>query len=113
MIFGSKRMMDNFIEPTIGTSKIEWTTETKLLGVIINESLKWNNHIESVCTKISKSIGVIYRSRYVLDDIVVTSLYSSLIDPDITLLLLNLGSFKRVEQSWKDLYIIVEFEPPC
>ena len=35
----------------------------KCLGVYIDENLTWKSHINYVCKKISKSIGIIYRSR--------------------------------------------------
>ena len=38
----------------------------KFLGVYIDENLSWIPHINHVCLKISKSIGIIYRSRFYL-----------------------------------------------
>ena len=40
---------------------------TKFLGVYIDENLSWIPHINHVCLKISKSIGIIYRSRFYLN----------------------------------------------
>ena len=34
----------------------------KFLGVILDENINWNRHIEVVENKISKNIGVLYRS---------------------------------------------------
>ena len=36
---------------------------TKFLGVFIDENLSWKQHIEILSTKISKSIGILYKSR--------------------------------------------------
>ena len=39
---------------------------TKFLGVFIHENLSWKQHIEILRNKISKSIGILYKSRVVL-----------------------------------------------
>ena len=36
----------------------------KFLGVYIDENLSWSEHIAYICKKISKSVGIIYRSRF-------------------------------------------------
>ena len=40
---------------------IERENVTKVLGVIIDENLSWKQHIDIVSTKISKSIGILYK----------------------------------------------------
>ena len=40
---------------------VECVTKTKFLGVIIDNKLKWNNHITYVKSKISKTIGLFYK----------------------------------------------------
>ncbi|XP_065658644.1 uncharacterized protein LOC136083166 [Hydra vulgaris] len=52
---------------------------TKFLGVYIDESLTWTNHIASLCNKISKSIGILYKARSVLNKHTLIQLYYSLI----------------------------------
>ena len=39
----------------------------KFLRVAIDENLRWKNHIEVVENKISKNIGVLYRTSHLLD----------------------------------------------
>ena len=39
---------------------------TKFLGVFIDENLSWKQHIEILNSKISKSIGSLYKSKDVL-----------------------------------------------
>ena len=36
---------------------------TKFLGVFIDENITWKYHIDTICTKISKSIGIPYKAR--------------------------------------------------
>ena len=39
---------------------------TKILGVLIDVNLSWKQHIELLSSKISKSIGILYKSRDLL-----------------------------------------------
>ena len=51
------------------------------MGVYIDENLSWIPHINHVCLKISKSIGIIYRSRFYLSSKSKLALYYSLVYP--------------------------------
>ena len=53
--------------------------ETVFLGVILDEHLSWKPHILSVSRKISKSIGIIYKSSFCLPKTSLRSLYYSLV----------------------------------
>ncbi len=55
--------------------------QIKFLGVLLDENLSWKPHINYVCKKISKSIGVIYRARFNLSKSTKLSLYYTLIYP--------------------------------
>ena len=52
---------------TFNNVEIKREKSDKFLGVIIDENLTWENHIEVVENKLSKNIGVIYRTSYLLD----------------------------------------------
>ena len=54
---------------------------TKSLGVIISEDLKWKEHTNVVSNKVSKSIDVLNKIRYVLPVSVLSILYCTLILP--------------------------------
>ena len=56
----------------------------KFLGIFIDENISWKHHIDHVCNKISKSIGVISRSSFVLSMRTKLSLYYTLIYPYIS-----------------------------
>jgi hypothetical protein len=55
--------------------------QIKFLGVLLDENLSWKPHINYVCKKVSKSIGVIYRARFNLSKSTKLSLYYTLIYP--------------------------------
>jgi hypothetical protein len=56
---------------------------TKFLGVIINDKLNWNDHIKTICNKISKNIGILFRTRNKLTPATLLMLYRTLIQPYI------------------------------
>ena len=58
----------------------------KFLGVYLDEHLSWKEQINYICNKIAKSVGIIYRSRYLLSSatIIGLSLYYTLIYPYLT-----------------------------
>ena len=55
--------------------------ETVFLGVILDEHLSWKPHILSVSRKISKSIGIIYKSSFSLPKTSLHCLYYSVVYP--------------------------------
>ena len=60
---------------------IEQVDKTKFLGVVINSKLNWNDHIKIISNKISKNIGIIFRTRSNLTPRTLLILYHSLIKP--------------------------------
>ena len=52
---------------------------TKFLGVFIDENLSWKQHIDILSSKISKSMGILYKSRDVLSKQCLNQLYFSFI----------------------------------
>ena len=64
-------------------TSITQVKHTKFLGVIIDEQLKWIEHINSVANKISKITGVLCKARHFVSRSLLRSLYYSLIYPYI------------------------------
>ena len=50
----------------LDNNKIDCVKETVFLGVILDEHLSWKPHILSVSRRVSKSIGIIYKSSFCL-----------------------------------------------
>ena len=69
------------VQLTLNNRCIEQVNETVFLGVILDETLSWKSHISHVANKISKSIGIIFRSSFYLFDISLRILYYSIIYP--------------------------------
>ena len=73
MVFHRSRIKTNSINLVILKKTSEITRSTHFLGVIIDNKLKWIDHITYIKKKISKAIGIIHRAR--------TFLYHSFVFP--------------------------------
>ena len=62
-----KRLIANDL-PILYIDNFEIVREsvTKFLGIFIDKNLTWKYHIERVCDKVSKSIGIMYKSKNIL-----------------------------------------------
>ena len=80
MVFISPSLKRQFLPQTLPNLLIEdihikREHTTKILGVFIDENLSWKQHIEILSSKISKSIGIIYKSTDVLSKQCLKQLY--------------------------------------
>ena len=62
-------------------TSIQCAKSTQFLGVIIDDKLRWNDHIICVNNKISKYLGILYKIRRSLDNTTLANMYYSLIFP--------------------------------
>jgi exonuclease III len=60
---------------------IDFALNTKFLGVILDSSLTFKNHIDHVCNKVSRQIGILYKLRSYVPEKVMRDLYYSLVHP--------------------------------
>ena len=65
----------------MGSGIVSRVDRVKFLGIHLDESLNYNYHINYVFGKISKSLGVLNRLKFVLPKDVLQFLYQSLIKP--------------------------------
>ncbi|CAB4014944.1 Hypothetical predicted protein, partial [Paramuricea clavata] len=56
-------------------------SSTKTLGVIVDESITWKDHIDKVAKKASKGIGILRRSKDLLDKDTLKTIYSAFVLP--------------------------------
>ena len=63
----------------IDDSEIIRDKVTKFLGIHIDENLTWKHHIDATCSKISKSIGILYKARNFLPNNLLKQLYFSFV----------------------------------
>lgn len=80
MLFGNGRKMTQ-TKVQIDGVDIERVTETKFLGVIIDENLNWKPHIKHLQSKVSKTIAELNKAKQVKDNNSLHILSSSLVSP--------------------------------
>ena len=80
MLFGrkGKNLQENF-SLSINGINIDRVEFTKFLGVYIDENLNWKKHASEMSSKISKSIGIMSKVKYILSRKLLKTLYFSLI----------------------------------
>ena len=87
MIIGSQQRLDLISEDinvSLANEPISRVQTKKVLGVIIDEKLKWHEHNAKQCKTISSRIGLLRRARdFVTQDVLVT-MYNSLVLPHFT-----------------------------
>ena len=76
--------VEDKISFSVDGASIEPSTTCKLLGVHIDERLNFNNHVASICKKISKQIAIISRFRKLLSIQTKLMLYKAYILPHFT-----------------------------
>ena len=77
-----KRLSKNAIpQMTIGNEKIEHAHSYKYLGVMLDATLSWNEHVDNMCKKLRQRVGVLSRLRQYLNQNVGLQLYNALVMP--------------------------------
>jgi len=64
--------------------EIERVDSTKFIGIYIDESLTWANHIKIIANKIAKNVGIIRKISHLLSTKILKSLYYTMINPYLT-----------------------------
>ena len=84
MLIGSDYKINNLVtQPKIKIdhTKIKQVYNSRVLGVDIDNKLKWNNHIDTIAKKVFSGIGGVRRIRDFVDRDTLISVYKSLIRP--------------------------------
>ena len=79
MIFHRKRKHIPELKVLIDGCNIECVNSFNFLGIMLDQGLSWNNHVDLVKKKVSKVIGILYRLKNIFPSEVLKTLYSSLI----------------------------------
>lgn len=95
MFFNSKPKVD--LEAlTFSGERIEWVSEFKYLGLVINNRMSYSSHIDRICTKISQFIGVFFNLNKILPQDVLVLLYHTFILPHLMLHIVLWGKAPEV-----------------
>ena len=72
----SKVNLDN-IELKFGSDVIKRVSHTKFLGLLIDEFLTWNQHVNYICGKLSKSVYLLKKKKNIVPKSSLKLLYHS------------------------------------
>ena len=81
ILFQNRSVDTNIGSISYGGCELNRVKYTKFLGVYIDENLNWKQHIQSVCSNLSRTCGILYRIRHKLTPETLRSLYYSLCYP--------------------------------
>ena len=86
----------------INDTEIEQVTEFNFLGIMLDECLTWNSHIQRIASKISVVNGILYRLKKFLPGEVLKIIYNALIQPHLNYGILLWGNnVKRIHKLQK------------
>ena len=78
------KKIDEDLKIEIGEQPIKRVDDKKVLGVIINEQMKWNKHVDKQCKEISKNIALLRRAKQFVRQETLQTLYKSFVLPHFT-----------------------------
>ena len=84
MIFSPTNRYRERYELLIDNTPIDRVHTAKFLGVVLDQNLKWNHHIQLVRGKISRTIGIFNKLNRFFPQRILLTLYYSLVYPHIT-----------------------------
>ena len=81
----------------INDTKIEQVTEFNFLGIMLDECLTWNSHIQKISSKIAIVNGTLTRLKRFLPQVILKTIYSVLVQPHLNYGILLWGkNIKRI-----------------
>ena len=104
MIFHINQRMIPPIALSINNKLIAQVSTFNFLGIMLDSNMLWTSHTNLVCMKLSKTIGIIKRLKYIFPNKILFSLYNSLFIPYIHVhygLLLWGSKYSNVEKLQK------------
>ena len=80
----SKTITQKLTMLILNNTTLQRVNSITFLGVVLNENINWNRHVELIENKISKNIGILYRASLYLDKESLKSIYFSFINSYIS-----------------------------
>ena len=62
---------------------VEFVNSFNFLGIILDDNLKWNSHINMIAKKISKTIGIMKKIKKYLPTSALLNIYNALVSPHL------------------------------
>jgi len=80
MVFGNRNINID-VRLVIDNQILERVYDCKFLGVVLDHKLCWKPHIKNVCMKMARIIGILSKTRYILNKNTLHTMYCTLILP--------------------------------
>ena len=81
IVTNSRATLDENFQIIMDNKPISRKRSIRFLGIILDENLKFKDHVSYVTSKISKSIGILYKLRCLVSEHTLRSLYYALVFP--------------------------------
>ena len=84
MLVGSVRKVNNDksgLSISLGEHELQQIDSTKYLGVTLDSSLNWNDHVLKLCSQISRKLSALRRSSKIANESLLNEMYNSNILP--------------------------------
>ena len=76
-----QRTTDEEILPMLNGHIVDFENSVRFLGIIVDKNLKFNDHINLVCTKVARSIGIMFKLKPFVPLSVLKNYYYAMIYP--------------------------------
>ena len=91
-MLGNPSRVDNLrLSLQLSDEYLPVSNSSKLLGVVIDSSLSFKDHVNSLLKKIAAKLGLLHRLSFTLPQNVLVSLYLSIIQPHIDYIVFPCG----------------------
>ena len=77
----NKNQLSSSSELKLDNHKLEEVKSIKFLGIILDNELKWEDHIFYIKKKVAKSIGILVKCKRYLNSSTLTTLYYAFLYP--------------------------------
>ena len=92
MFFRTSNRAVQYPNLKVNNPDIEYVLELNFLSDMFNSHINWNTHINYIASKISRTVGILYRLKDIYPQSVLLTLYNTLILPHCHYCLLLWGS---------------------
>ncbi len=82
-MLGTYQKISKAVDITInvGNAPLEQVSEYKYIGMWIDKNLNWNYHVDKMCSKLSRRLGILHRVKFNLPKETLYMLYNSIVLP--------------------------------
>ena len=82
VVFSNRHFdVNNLNNLKIGDCNLNVLNECKYLGLTIDSKLRFNSHINNIASKVSKTVGIMYKLKHSVPDYVLLNMYYCMIYP--------------------------------